>query len=299
MFGTTSMMERHASKRRKLEYGDDHAPGDYDFQQDDNKERSPMPAPKLVLPAHHPFGVHGAAREKVQHIHQSQQSKQSTPRKIQVRELVGTHVKNVAPPAPETTSTVMAIAIDNGQGTVSRMEVPVASKSVWISGYGMLILANNGATPTITASAEGTPSNPNSNPGSVVPPAAIAASQARDQARQTQEAIAKQLNVVPQAPANSAQPTSQAVAVPSVASQSPLAVNSPESRSQQVLSSPPTPLPATPPPSASTSASYFSSSPAAITGASTSLTPSPSIPQSSIPFNPQLSASTNSSTTGK
>ena len=249
-----------------------------------------MNIPKLVLPAHHAFGIHGVSRQKIQHVHDPPASSEPAPTKVHARQLVGTQA------APDTASTVLAIAIDNGQGTVSELEVPMASQSIFIPGYGELTMTNNGLMPTITATSE---------PNSVIPSAAIAASQARNQALQTQEAIAKQLNVVPQAPSPASQQPSTTAPAPAPsgttvpqqtgASQSPLAVTTPESRSQQVLSPPPTPVPATPQSSAGSS-SYFSSPSASLSNASPS--PHTSNPATTSPvLSPNTSA--NSTSSGK
>ena len=299
-------MEVPPSKRRKVERNDDQAAADSFLDKGrqragsfgDRRENSNVP--KLVLPAHHAFGVHGVSRQKVQHLHDPPASSEPAPTKIQARQLVGTQVSTVAQAAPDNASTVLAIAIDNGQGTVSELEVPMASQSVYIPGYGELTVTNNGNMPTITATSE---------PNSVIPPAAIAASQARNQALQTQEAIAKQLNVVPQAPSPASQqplttapaPASSGTTIPqqTAASQSPLAVTTPESRSQQVLSPPPTPVPATPQSSAGSS-SYFSSSPTSLSNASPS--PHTSNPSTTPPIlNPNNSQppATVNSTSGK
>ena len=289
-------MEGNPSKRRKVEHEDDPIIRDSVFNDKGRKRagslaerREKIPVPKLVLPAHHAFGVHGASRQKSQHVHESQQSSEAAPQKIQPRQIVGTQASNSDQAAPENASTVLAIAIDNGQGIVSETEVPMGSKSVYIPGYGELTMASDGHMPTITA---------NSNPGAVTPPPAVAASQARNQALQTQEAIAKQLNVVPQAPSNTV--PSQPSPTPM---QSPSAVSTPESRSQQVLSSPTTPVPATPQPSAGSSAgssSYFSSSPASTSNSSP---PQTSNPSTTSPFptlsDSQLTASSNSTLSGK
>ncbi len=307
-------MEGHPSKRRRVESEEDQKPGDFRFNKGRERggsltdKREKLALPKLVLPAHHAFGVHGASRQKPQHLHEAQEPNQATPTRIQARQLVGTQVSSVAQPAPETASTVLAIAIDNGQGVVSELDVPMASKSVWIQGYGELTMANDGNMPTITASAENKTSTIKSKPGAVTPPPAAAASQARSQALQTQEAIAKQLDVVPQAPSTSAPTSPQATPESSnpstdqnmASSQSPLAVNTPESHSQQVLSSPPTPVPATPQSSTGSSSSYFSSSPASLLSSSSPQTSSPSTTSPILnPNNSQLPATSNSTLSGK
>ena len=313
-------MEEHPPKRRKVERGSDHVARDHGLYESRERagsfgdRREKLAIPKLVLPAHHAFGVHGASRQKVQHSHEPQKSSQPMPTKIHPRQLLGTQVSSVVQPAPETASTVLAIAVDNGQGVVSELEVPMTSKSVYIQGYGELTMANDGVTPTITAASGNNPSNLVSSPGAVTPPPAVAASQARDEALATQQAVAKQLNVVPQAPSPAPQESATAGPAPSQtapapsstvtpqqtgASQSPLALNTPGSRSQQVLSSPSTPVPETPQSSAGSSSSYFSSSPVSTTNSSPSRTQNPAISQTLSPNNSQLPATSNYTLSGK
>ena len=286
-------MEQYPSKRRKVEDAEDQAT-EVNCELKVRKRagslrdrRDKQPIPKLVLPAHHAFGVHGVARREVQHLHGSRESGQAEPTKVQARQLTDTITQSA-----DAASTVLAIAIDDGQGVVSEIDVPMASKSVYISGYGELTIANGATVPTVTAPAVNHPGSVQFNPAAVTPPPAVAASQARNQALQTQEAIAKQLNVVPQAPSSAASaPSSAAEAQHTAASQSPMAVNTPGSRSQQILSSPPTPNPTTPQPSGSSLASYFSSSPASLPASSLAPTssPSPSVPPNTINSQPPAS----------
>lgn len=243
---------------------------------------------KLVLPSHSDHNL-DILRSSSQELHQSQESAESAkdePTKIQARQLISNQVNSVVQPATDATSTVLAVSIDNGTDVVSQLDVPIASKSVWIPGYGELTMTNDASSPTATAARGTNPNTVESAPGAVTPPPAAAASQARTQALSTQEAIAKELDVIPQAPSRtesqtvpSAAPQAPSSAVPQVqssataqtpstaapaqqatASQSPMAISVPESRTQQVLSAPATPIPATPQSSASSSASYFSSS---------------------------------------
>lgn len=300
----------HPSKRRKVEFSEDSITEDHGNNKGRERSgslgnrREKADLAKLVLPAHHAFGVHGAPRQKVQHLHDSPEVSEAKDPKIQARQLGGTQVTKVAQPPPE--STVLAIAIDNGQGTVSELDVPMASKSVYIQGYGELTMANDGTKPTITATLDNNSNNQRSTPGAVVPPPAVAASQARNQALQTQEAIAHQLNVAPQAPSSASQelpstalePSTSIPAPATAAMQSPLVANTPGSRSQQVLSTPPTPIPATPKTSAASSASYFSSEPASITQASPSVSNTSPTSQANAPNNSPPTASNNSTSIG-
>lgn len=301
------------SKRRKIEKIEGLSAAEHELGTGGDRpeslgdEREILIMPKLVLPA-------PGARQRVQQIHEPTTSNQEAPTKVHARQLFPTQVNNVAQPVADSASTVLAIAIDNGQGIVSEIDVPMASKSVWIPGYGELTMTNGAKSPTVTAS-EITPSNTVFNPGAVTPLPAVAASQARAQALQTQEAIAKQLNVIPQAPGNvsptpsSALPVQTSLASESshsptaehaTSNQASIAISVPESRSQQVLSSPPTPNPATPQSSASSAASYFSSSPASLPSpASSHTTNAPTLPQLPNTNNSQLPASNNSTVSGK
>lgn len=120
--------------------------------------------------------------------------------------------------------------------------------------------------------------NPTSNPypGQVVPPAGVAAADARNQALESQQAQAqavavKQLDAIPQAPA-------PAPATHAAASASSNAMKVPNSSSQQIVKAPSTPPPSNPSPTPESSASYFSASPASSPSPSPQLTSSPSAP---------------------
>ena len=274
--------------------------------------------PKLVLPA-------PGDRQRVQRLQQPPNSSRELPMKIHARQLFPTQANSFAQPAADSASTVLAIAIVDGNGIVSEMDVPMTSKTIWIPGYGELPMTNGETVPTVTmtngaafptAIAPETKSrNAGFNPGAVTPPPAVAASQARGQALQTQEAVAKQLNVVPQAPPSVASipsstepvPTSNAP-IPSSAesaqrastSQASMVISLPESHSQQVLSSPSTPVPTTPQSSASSPSSYFSSSSASVPNSASSQTTNTPI-SSQIPTtqNSQLQTSDNSTVSCK
>ena len=123
-----------------------------------------------------------------------------------------------------------------------------------------------------------------SYPGQVVPPAAVAAANARNQALESQQAQAKaqaqaqdvpvkQLDAIPQPLA----PTPETYTAVS-ASASPQAMKVLDSSSQQVVIAPSTPLPSSPSPTPESSASYFSTS--------TASSPSPSPQHSSTPSAP-------------
>ena len=125
--------------------------------------------------------------------------------------------------------------------------------------------------------------NPTPYPGQVVPPAAVAAADARNEALETQQAQAqavavKQLDVVPQAPAPS--PATHAAA-----SASQNAMQSPNSSSQQIVKSPSTPPPSNPSPNPESSASYFSASPASSPSPSSQHVSSPSAPSPTFASN--------------
>ncbi len=100
-----------------------------------------------------------------------------------------------------------------------------------------------------------------SYPGQVVPPAAVAAANARNQALASQQAQdhdqgqsvdVKQLDAIPQAPA----PATETHAAVSVSLQAKVL----DSSSQQVVKAPSTPPPSNPSPTLESSASYFSTS---------------------------------------
>ena len=141
------------------------------------------------------------------------------------------------------------------------------------------------ATPTAPKTSEpGFPpwSSPNpkaddkSHPGQVVPPAAVAAADARDQAlkseqaqAQAQDVAVKQLDGKPTAPAPAS--TSH-----TAVSASPEALQVPDSSSQQVVKLPSTPPPPNPSATPESSASYFSASPASLPSPSPQHTSTPS-----------------------
>lgn len=139
------------------------------------------------------------------------------------------------------------------------------------------------ATPTSKA-------DDNWNPGQVVPPAAVAAADARNQALESQQAQAqaqdvavKQLDAIPPASA----PASSTFAAVSA---SPEAMQVPNSSSQQVVKAPSTPPPSNPSPTSESSASYFSPSPASSSSPSTQLSSTSSAP--STTFTPNKHDST-------
>ena len=167
-------------------------------------------------------------------------------------------------------------------GVVGGATPPVAS-AVNGATNGAVKVASSPSQPPVNnaASSEPTPTHP----GYVQPPAAVAAQDARNSALASEQAQAKEDDRLPPPPASS--PTANEAPNPAVGASTPAAQNSMSiqvpgsglSSEQQVLSSPPTPLPATPEASAnpSTSSSYFSSSPAsAVITASSGFSASPS-----------------------
>ncbi len=315
-------MEEHRPKRRKVQRNEGLAVGEYNLEARRERARSPgdkmevVDMPKLVLPA-------PGDRQRVQRLQQPPNSSRELPKKIHARQLFPTQANSFAQPAADSASTVLAIAVIDGNGIVSELDVPMASKTVWIPGYGELPMTNGATVPTVTmtngaafptATAPETKSrNAEFNPAAVTPPPAVAASQARGQALQTQEAIAKQLNVVPQAPPSLASLPSSTEPVPtsdapipssaesaqhastSQASMASMVISLSESHTQQVLSSPSTPVPTTPQSSASSSVSYFSSSSASVPNlASSQTTNTPISSQILTTQNSQLQTSDNS-----
>ena len=140
-------------------------------------------------------------------------------------------------------------------------------------------IAPSQATPTSKA-------DDNWNPGQVVPPAAVAAADARNQALESQQAQAqsqdvavKQLDAIPPASA----PASSTFAAISA---SPEAMQVPNSSSQQVVKAPSTPPPSNPSPTSESSASYFSPSPASSPSPSTQHISTSSAP--STTFTPNI-----------
>ena len=139
---------------------------------------------------------------------------------------------------------------------------------------------------------------PASYPGQVVPPAAVAAANARNQALESQQAQAqdvavKQLDAIPQAPAPA--PATHAAAIAS-----PNAMQVPDSSSQQIVKAPSTPPPSNPSPTPESSASYFSASPASSPSPSPQHTSSPSAPSPTLtPNKHEFATNHNGTTSGK
>ena len=140
----------------------------------------------------------------------------------------------------------------------------------------------------------------NTYPGQVVPPAAVAAADARNQALESQQAQAqdqpvaiKQLDAIPPAPA----PTP---ATHAAASTSPEAIQLADSSSQQVVKAPSTPPPPNPSPTSESSASYFSISPASSPSPSPQHISTPSAPSPTFaPNKYELATNFNGTTSGK
>ena len=136
-------------------------------------------------------------------------------------------------------------------------------------------------------------------PGQVVPPAAVAAADARNQALESQRAQAqaqapdvavKQLDVIPSAPA-------PASTIHAAVSATPEAMQVPDSLSQQIVKVPSTPPPSNPSPTPESSASYFSASPALSPSPSPQHTSTPSTPSPTITPNKTDSTSLHNGTT--
>ena len=270
----------HPFKRRKVELDveqfDDPA-GRYGFQQGRQRARSlgqsskkEMPnLPKIVLPPYEDqaFDVLKPSRQEVQSLHDSSEALENQPTELRRRQLVPAPVYNGVQPAAKPVTTMVAVDVSDGKNVVSHVVEPMsAAGTVNVPGVGEVNVTDTSTPPAHTSNSANTPNVNNFVPGSVVPPAAIQASSARTAALRTQEAIANELYSVPQSAAPSATPEGHVAA----ASQSPM--NIPESSSQQVLSSPSTPLPSTPQ-SSTGSSSYFSStsspSPTPISSANT------------------------------
>ena len=196
-------------------------------------------------------------------------------------------------------------AIDAPSQGVNRPHYPMESVGTKPIRIHARQIVQQSTEPTAPKTSEAIPSpsgNPpstkeeNSYPGQVVPPAAVAAADARNQALESQQAQAvdvKQLDAIPQAPAPS--PATHATT-----STNPNANTVPDSSSQQIFKAPSTPPPSNPSPTLQSSASYFSASPAS--------SPSPSLQRSSSPYAPSptlasskhdFSASHNGTTSGK
>ena len=227
----------------------------------DSSEDIKIVMPKLVLPRHgdQGFGIVESSRGEAEEFPEALQAAQIEPTKLDVRQLFPTQPNPAAAPT----------AIGNDQN----------------------IAPNSTAAPN----PDNHPTRTGSDPGSVTPPPAVAASIARAAAQATQQAQAKELDLPPQAPS-----PSTAAAGQSSASKSPttIAISNqvPGSSSQQVLSTPSSPVPSTPQPSASSSASYFSSSPASLTISNLPQTATPLAPSLTLGSNSQLPSSSNSTT---
>ena len=137
-------------------------------------------------------------------------------------------------------------------------------------------------------------------PGQVVPPAAVAAANARNQALKSQQAQAqaqdvavKQLDVNPAASAPASTPYA-------AVSASPEAMQVPDSLSQQVVKVPSTPPPSNPSATPESSASYFSASPASSPSPSPQHTSTPSAPTPTLtPKKSDFASIHNGTTSGK
>ena len=193
------------------------------------------------------------------------------------------------------------VAIDTSSHGVDRPHYPVESADTKPTRvHARQIMQPSPTEPTVPKTSEGM-SDPNGSPtpypGQVVPPAAVAAANARNQALETQQAEAeaqaqavavKQLDVVPQAPT----PVPANHAAASALSN---AIQAPDFSSQQIVKSPSTPIPSSPSPTSESSASYFSASPASSPSPSPQHISSPSAP--SPTFTPNKLASTNHNST--
>lgn len=140
----------------------------------------------------------------------------------------------------------------------------------------------------------------NLHPGQVVPPAAVAAANARNQALTSQQAQAeaqdvavKQLDSKPTTPASTSTPYA-------AVSASPEAIKVPDSLSQQVVKVPSTPPPSNPSATPESSASYFSASPASSPSPSQQHTPASSAPSPTLtPKQSDFASIHNGTTSGK
>lgn len=249
----------HPSKRRKIERS--LGGPDEGFNLNNGRERSvslggsskneaPI-MPKLVLPPH---GAPGHPAHGDQAIDDSSQGVDRPHYPLQVADPRPTrfHARQIVP----------ASVTDAALTTYKTSETMSPSK----------------ATPTSKA-------DDNWYPGQVVPPAAVAAADARNQALESQQAQAqaqaqgvtvKQLDAIPPALA----PASSTLATVSA---SPEATQVPNSSSQQVVKAPSTPPPTNPSPTSESSASYFSASPASSPSPSTQSPSTQRISTSSAP----------------
>ena len=277
----------HPSKRRKVERSVHQPAGEHGLHHrrerarffGGSKKEKPV-VPTIVLPPNEDQGsdILRSARQLVESLRQPSETKEESSRTLQPGHGVPASPKHVVKPRAQPVTTMVAVDISNGRDVISQVMEPVNSNTNTVSvlGYGEV---------NITDTSNSTPSTTNTNfvPGSVVPPAAVQASIARSQALATQESIANELDHVSQSPAASATPENRAAT-----SQSPTGATSLWSSSQQVLSSPSTPLPSTPQFSMGSSSSYFSST----------SSPSPT-PSSSIPLSTLNSTGNNSTMPGK
>ena len=278
----------HPSKRRKVERSVDQPAGKYGLHhrreraRDLGESKNEIPVvPNIVLPPNEDQESSGprSAHQVVESLRQPSEIEEGSSKTLEPGQVVPASPKHVLKPRQAVT-TMVAVDISNGQEITSQVIEPVKpnSNSVSVPGYGEVNITDS-STPTPSAT------NTNFVPGSVVPPAAIQASIARSQALATQEAIANELDAIPQSTAASITPENRAAAA---TSQSPTGATSLGSSLQQVLSSPSTPLPSTPVFSTGSYSSYFPSN------AGPSPTSSPSITSAT----PNLTG-TNSTMPGK
>ena len=140
----------------------------------------------------------------------------------------------------------------------------------------------------------------NMHPGQVVPPAAVAAANARNQAlksqqdqTQAQDVVVKELDGKPTTSAPTSTPHS-------AVSASPEAMQVPDSLSQQVVKVPSTPPPSNPSATPESSASYFSASPASSPSPSPQHTSTPSAPSPTLtPKQSDFASIRNGTTSGE
>ncbi|MCJ1274375.1 hypothetical protein MMC21_002171 [Puttea exsequens] len=283
----------HPSKRRRVERSSNRPTGETGVQLGrsrsgsltEKKEREGFVIPKLVLPSLKDRAFDVLLRLPQQKLHdifapaklsgdedRELRARELEPRQpnsnVQINQNIPAAVNNVVQPVAQPTTTVVAVAISNGKEILSNVVEPYVTTPIVIPGVGELNMAPT--PPPVVDPSPQTPEKAPPDPGDVVPPAAVAASVARAEALATQQAIAHQYNALPQAPAatHNAKPEHRLVA-----SQGAVAIKEAGSSAQQVLSSPPTPLPPTPEPSEGPVGSYFSS-------------PSPPKPNPSVaPFN--------------
>ena len=250
----------HPSKRRKVERSVDQPAGKYGLHHrrerarhlGESKNEIPV-VPNIVLPPNEDQGsdVLRPAHQVVESLPQPSETEEGSIKTLEPGQAVPASPKHVLKPRQAVT-TMVAVDISNGQEITSQVIEPVNPNSNIVSGPGY-----GEVNVTDTSNPNPAATNTNFVPGSVVPPAAIQASIARSQALATQEAIANELDAIPQSTAASTTPENRAAAA---TGQSSTAATSLGSSSQQVLSSPSTPLPSTPEFSTGSSSSYFPSS---------------------------------------